>query len=301
MAENTRSFSLLASAVVALVCIGAGLGIGIGIGAGIWKDSSSSEDVPAAEWFFSQQADKVRLAKASPDSDVLFVNLDGLTDTVTAMTSQPNIVIATISQKDLVSALNSDPGKNAILVCDKGENKIAVPLSLGFGHATGDQVSYLAQQVPFNNATWGRVDEGRVLNASSLISSFQDGEILEFDSSCYMFIDSIFDNNYVRGGVDVLFPLVGVVDGVKEGIKFFTAKNQAEKDQVVDRVKEKATGAAVTTAATVGLELAGGAAAALGGAAVGGLTTGEAIIGTEALGADALATVDNPLWQAAMA
>ena len=249
MAENTRSFSLLASAVIALVCIGAGLGIGIGIGAGIWKDSSSSDDVPAEEWFFSQQADKVRLAKASPDSDVLFVNLDGLTDTVTAMTSQPNIVIATISQKDLVSALNSDPGKNAILVCDKGENKIAVPLSVDFGYATGDQVSYLARQVPFNNATWDRVDEGRVLNTSSLLSSFQDGEMVEFDSSCYMFIDSLSDKWH--GALDILLPGKAVYDFARDGISYLKADSQAEKDEVSSRVQDRLEGAGMALAAPV--------------------------------------------------
>ena len=198
IAPVTR-FSVLTSAVVGVILIGAGFGIGIGIGAGIWKDSSTTDSEPAPEWFFAQQADSVRVVKRSPDSDEFVVSMDGVGGLASAMTAQPSLRAGYVGQDELVAALNDDPGKNAMLICDQGDSKIALPLSVESGVVTGDNVSYMARLVPFNKGTWDRVDEGRMLNASSVLSSFEAGEVVEFDSSCYMFIDALGDDIVAKG------------------------------------------------------------------------------------------------------
>ena len=287
MAENTRSFSYLTGFIVVLIFIGAGLGIGIGIGAGIWKDSSGT-DGPELEWFFSQQADKARLSKASPDSNVVFVTLDGLSEKATAITSMPNIVSGTMSHSSLVSALASDPGKNAILVCDKGENKMALPFSIEYGYATDDEVSYLGNIVPFNNGTWSRVDEGKILNESSVLSSFAAGETLEFNSSCYLFIDGWFGDavdsvkdsisnmkdhpwSAVLGGASMLTGLSPVALNV-QAIRYQMEDDPEKKKEIQKEMQATADGGiaagATAIAAVGGAEVAG---------AVGGSWIGQAV------------------------
>ena len=264
IAPVTR-FSVLTSAVVGVILIGAGFGIGIGIGAGIWKDSSTTDSEPAPEWFFAQQADSVRVVKRSPDSDEFVVSMDGVGGLASAMTAQPSLRAGYVGQDELVAALNDDPGKNAMLICDQGDSKIALPLSVESGVVTGDNVSYMARLVPFNKGTWDRVDEGRMLNASSVLSSFEAGEVVEFDSSCYMFIDGVGD--YVVGGAASVFPVVGWAAAGYDWLKYNNADTQGEKDKVIESMKDQGKGLIAGYA---------GSAAAVGGVPV---IIGEAAIG----------------------
>ena len=264
IAPVTR-FSVLTSAVVGVILIGAGFGIGIGIGAGIWKDSSTTDSEPAPEWFFAQQADSVRVVKRSPDSDEFVVSMDGVGGLASAMTAQPSLRAGYVGQDELVAALNDDPGKNAMLICDQGDSKIALPLSVESGVVTGDNVSYMARLVPFNKGTWDRVDEGRMLNASSVLSSFEAGEVVEFDSSCYMFIDGVGD--YVVGGAASVFPVVGWIAAGYDWLKYNNADTQGEKDKVIESMKDQGKGLIAGYA---------GSAAAVGGVPV---IIGEAVIG----------------------
>ena len=273
IAPVTR-FSVLTSAVVGVILIGAGFGIGIGIGAGIWKDSSTTDSEPAPEWFFAQQADSVRVVKRSPDSDEFVVSMDGVGGLASAMTAQPSLRAGYVGQDELVAALNDDPGKNAMLICDQGDSKIALPLSVESGVVTGDNVSYMARLVPFNKGTWDRVDEGRMLNASSVLSSFEAGEVVEFDSSCYMFIDALGDwfdaggfGAAALGAVATLHPAVTWYAIYKDISDYNNAgDDQEKKDAVKSRMKYQAAGF-------------GGAAAVEVGGAVGGIAgLGEAAV-----------------------
>jgi hypothetical protein len=196
------------SIVVGLIMVGVGFGVGIGIGAGIWKDSSGTAAPPGGDWFFAQQADGARIIRATNDSDIVSVTLEGVQDlAVMSNVGSPTHYTGTVSTAGLVSILNGDPGKNAMLVCNEGENKLATPITLNYGEADGDAVTYFARLVPFNNGTWSRMDEGRALNASSTLSSFAAGDLVQFNSSCSLFIDGIGDF------------LKGVWDNVKENPK----------------------------------------------------------------------------------
>ena len=262
IAPVTR-FSVLTSAVVGVILIGAGFGIGIGIGAGIWKDSSTTDSEPAPEWFFAQQADSVRVVKRSPDSDEFVVSMDGVGGLASAMTAQPSLRAGYVGQDELVAALNDDPGKNAMLICDQGDSKIALPLSVESGVVTGDNVSYMARLVPFNKGTWDRVDEGRMLNASSVLSSFEAGEVVEFDSSCYMFIDGVGD--YVLGGTASVLPVVGWATAAYDWYEYKNADTQGEKDKVIKSMKEQGKGLIVGYAGSAAGVVGGGLAAAAAG------------------------------------
>jgi hypothetical protein len=212
-ASAPRRYSLVTSIVVGLIMVGVGLGVGIGIGAGIWKDSSGTTASPGGDWFFAQQADGARIIRATNDSDIVSVTLEGVQDqAVASNVGSPTHYIGTVPTAGLVSTLNADPGKNAMLVCNEGENKLATPITLNYGEADGDAVTYFARLVPFNNGTWSRLDEGRALNASSTLSSFAAGDLVQFNSSCFLFIDGIGD---FRLGEF----LGGVWDNVKENPK----------------------------------------------------------------------------------
>jgi len=190
-ASAPRRYSLVTSIVVGLSMVGVGLGVGIGIGAGIWKDSSGTTAPPEGEWFFAQQADGARMIRATNDSDIVSVTLEGVQDlAVMSNVGAPTHYMGMLPTADVVSTLNDDPGKNAMLVCNEGENKLATPITLNYGEADGDAVTYFARLVPFNNGTWSRMDEGRALNASSTLSSFTAGDLVQFNSSCFLFIDS---------------------------------------------------------------------------------------------------------------
>jgi len=207
-ASAPRRYSLVTSIVVGLIMVGVGFGVGIGIGAGIWKDSSGTAAPPGGDWFFAQQADGARIIRATNDSDIVSVTLEGVQDqAVMNNVGSPTHYVGTVSTAGLVSILNGDPGKNAMLVCNEGENKLATPITLNYGEADGDAVTYFARLVPFNNGTWSRMDEGRALNASSTLSSFAAGDLVQFNSSCVLFIDGIGDF------------LEGVVDNMKENPK----------------------------------------------------------------------------------
>jgi hypothetical protein len=207
-ASAPRRYSLVTSIVVGLIMVGVGFGVGIGIGAGIWKDSSGTAAPPGGDWFFAQQADGARIIRATNDSDIVSVTLEGVQDlAVMSNVGSPTHYTGTVSTAGLVSILNGDPGKNAMLVCNEGENKLATPITLNYGEADGDAVTYFARLVPFNNGTWSRMDEGRALNASSTLSSFAAGDLVQFNSSCSLFIDGIGDF------------LKGVWDNVKENPK----------------------------------------------------------------------------------
>ena len=189
-----RRYSLVTSIVVGLSMVGVGLGVGIGIGAGIWKDSSGTTASPGGDWFFAQQADGARIIRATNDSDIVSVTLEGVQDqAVASNVGAPTHSMGMLPTAGLVSTLNADPGKNAMLVCNEGENKLATPITLNYGEADGDAVTYFARLVPFNNGTWSRMDEGRALNASSTLSSFAAGDLVQFNSSCFLFIDGFSD------------------------------------------------------------------------------------------------------------
>ena len=194
-ASAPRRYSLVTSIVVGLSMVGVGLGVGIGIGAGIWKDSSGTTASPEGEWFFAQQADGARMIRATNDSDIVSVTLEGVQDlAVMSNVGAPTHYMGVLPTADVVSTLNDDPGKNAMLVCNEGENKLATPITLNYGEADGDAVTYSARLVPFNNGTWSRMDEGRALNASSTLSSFAAGDLVQFNSSCFLFIDGILSD-----------------------------------------------------------------------------------------------------------
>ncbi len=278
--KKSRSFSALTGLLVALIFIGAGVGIGIGVGAGIWKDSGT--DGSELDWFFSQQADGVRVSKATPDSDVVFVTLDGLSPSVTAISSLPYTVAREVSHDVLAEALSSDPGKNAMLVCDNGEEKLAMPFDIKYGYATDDEVNYIGQLVPFNNGTWSRVDEGKVLSQSSVLSSFAAGETVEFNSSCYLFIDGLGDfleerwenikenpGSFLKGA----FQAVGAAgnagtDALGDALKYATTSDEQEKQKIGNQIEAKADGAIVADVV---------AGIALGGAAVAGSEFGTMV------------------------
>ena len=194
-ASAPRRYSLVTSIVVGLIMVGVGFGVGIGIGAGIWKDSSGTTASPEGEWFFAQQADGARMIRATNDSDIVSVTLEGVQDlAVMSNVGAPTHFMGMLPTADVVSTLNDDPGKNAMLVCNEGENKLATPITLNSGEADGDAVTYSARLVPFNNGTWSRMDEGRALNASSTLSSFAAGDLVQFNSSCFLFIDGILSD-----------------------------------------------------------------------------------------------------------
>jgi hypothetical protein len=200
---------------------------------------------PGGEWFFAQQADGARIIRATNDSDIVSVTLEGVQDlAVASNVGSPTHYIGTVPTADVLSTLNDDPGKNAMLVCNEGENKLATPIALNYGEADGDAVTYFARLVPFNNGTWSRLDEGRALNASSTLSSFTAGDLVQFNSSCFLFIDGILDfldSNFKGisernpksfiGGI-VAPGLTGVVKAVQ-----YVAGDEQRKEEVKEETK----------------------------------------------------------------
>ena len=260
-ASAPRRYSLVTSIVVGLSMVGVGLGVGIGIGAGIWKDSSGTTASPEGEWFFAQQADGARMIRATNDSDIVSVTLEGVQDlAVASNVGAPTHYIGMLPTADVVSTLNDDPGKNAMLVCNEGENKLATPITLNSGEADGDAVTYSARLVPFNNGTWSRMDEGRALNASSTLSSFAAGDLVQFNSSCSLFIDGI--RSGIGGIVDALFenPKSAIAGAVAlpgtlmvKGVQALVGDEQ-QKKQAWEETKA-AVGGYATTAVVSGLIL----------------------------------------------
>ena len=324
--RQKTGLSVLATGIAGVILIGAGLGIGIG--AGIWKGSSASDNAVAPEMFFSQQADGVLLKRASPESDEIFVSMRGVDGLATAMASRPGLSAGFLAQDTLVSILNDEPGKNAILICDESDNKVALPLSIDWGTRAGSKVGYRARMVPFNNGTWDRIDEGRMLNASTLLSSFVAGEEVEFDGSCYMFIDGIvgdawdwvkdtagkigsavkdqaesFANDVKEGNIKNLADyasgaLGGGAADLTDLAKAAAAQTPEQMQEAADSLKRKVAGQ-LTTAAVAGAALGGAALAGAGAAGAGGVAAADigAVIGEEAILGPGETLVDGVIYK----
>ena len=157
-----------------------------------------------------------------------------------------------------------------------------MPFDIKYGFATDDEVNYIGQLVPFNNGTWSRVDEGKVLNQSSVLSSFAAGETVEFNSSCYLFIDGVGDflegrwenikentGSFLKGA----FQAVGAAgtagtDALGDALKYATTSDEQEKQKIGNQIEAKADGAIVADVV---------AGIALGGAAVAGSEFGSMV------------------------
>jgi len=288
-ASAPRRYSLVTSIVVGLIMVGVGLGVGIGIGAGIWKDSSGSAALPGGDWFFAQQADGARIIRATNDSDAISVTLEGVQDlAVMSNVGSPTHYMGMLPTADLLSILNGDPGKNAMLVCNEGENKLATPITLNYGEADGDAVSYFARLVPFNNGTWSRLDEGRASNASSTLSSFTAGDLVQFNSSCFLFIDGFLGdvlNNVIDNPKSAVagFIAPGTTALVKIG-QYLTGDEQRKQEV------QKEAGAALTG------NLIGSAGLAAGGA----IGQAAGIGGTATASFSSISTISSrTTWQSA--
>ena len=223
--------------VVVLVGLGAGLGVGIGIGAGIWKGKSTPVDVFEPQWFFVQQSNKARVVKNSQDSDSITVMLDGLSEKATAITAQPVFIGLTLPHDYLAALLTSDPGKNALLNCDRGDDKIALPFSIDSGSSVGDEAGYTGRLISFNNATWRHVDEGKMLNASSTLKAFGEGLEVEFES-CNLFIDDFdFLKDQIKWAAGKYIDTMKTASDLNPMTAFLPSKI---KDDAAQYLKEKA-------------------------------------------------------------
>jgi hypothetical protein len=148
----------------------------------------------------------------------------------------------------LVSILNDDPGKNAMLVCDEGKDHIAIPVSLERGYTTQDEVNYITRMVPFNDQTWQNVDQGKLANVTSTLNEFDQGGVVEFQS-CNLFIDDwqFFKDNVKLVGdaainvVDTMAeinPLTHFIPGKDEMAESLKSKFSDFVDKTVDGTRE---------------------------------------------------------------
>jgi hypothetical protein len=231
------------AAVVIVVGLCVGLGIGIGIGAGIWSGrAGTASEVPNPDWFFSQQSSQARVVKASADSQTIFITMDGMSEKATAVTSQPFFFANTLSHRDLASLLSSDPGKNALLICQDtlSGDKVGIPFSIDYGMRSTDrdELSYVGRLMPFDNLTWGRVDAGKEFDSASILSEsqFKDGEVVPMEA-CTLFIDSVEDLvNNVKGVKDAAVDFGRFVADINP---FTALLPDSWKDDAASYLKEK--------------------------------------------------------------
>ena len=211
--------------MVLVASFGVAFGVGIGIGAGIWKESSPSSSFgpfESSEWYYLEQAETANVTTIpGGDDDQWQLTLGGVSPVVLGIAGPSDGTTSgmqsmMITPSIMVSMLNIDPGKNALLGCAVGEKNVVLPVTLQQGNITSSgEVVYVADPLPFDAESWKHMDYATedVLTRSNFTGS---NTTLEF-GSCDLYIDSFWGS--VGEGLAGSLGLSGALSGIESAGK----------------------------------------------------------------------------------